>query len=104
VQVVHLGQDAVGVLEHEPPLRRDLDPARGAAEDLDAELELEPADLLGDRGLGEVQLLARLGEGPVAGHGGDAAQVTELHGPMVPSGRAEVEAPFAGSAITWADG
>jgi len=48
------------------------------------ELLLEAADLLRDGRLGEVQLLGGLREGAVARHGGDCAQVSELHVPMEP--------------------
>src|SRR4051812_26867412 len=51
--------------EHELALLGHLDRAAGTAEDLDPELGLETADLLGDRGLGEVQLVGCLAEGAV---------------------------------------
>ena len=87
VQAVDLAQDALGVAEDHLALGRDLDRAAGAPEDLDAELLLEPPDLLRDGRLREVQLLGGLGEGAVARHGGDRAQVSELHGSIEPRSR-----------------
>jgi hypothetical protein len=48
------GQDLAGLGEPHAPA--------GAPQQVDAELGLEPADLLGERGLGDVQLAARAGE------------------------------------------
>jgi hypothetical protein len=79
VQAVDLGEHALGVAEDHAALGGELDAAARAPEHLDAQLGLEPPDLLRDRRLGEVQLLGRLRERAVAGDGGDGAQVTELH-------------------------
>jgi len=79
LQALDLVQHAMGVVEDQPALGGQLDRPRRPREDLDPELGLEPADLLGDRRLGEVELLPRLRERAVAGHGGDGAQVSELH-------------------------
>ena len=79
VQALDLVQHAMGVLQDEAALGRQLDRPARAREDLDAELGLEAPDLLRDRRLREVQLLSRLRERPVAGDGGDGAKVAELH-------------------------
>jgi hypothetical protein len=79
LQRVDLGQHALRVAEDHAAFVGELDAAARAAEDLDAELVLEPADLLRDGGLGEKQLVAGLGEGPVAGDGGDRSKLTEFH-------------------------
>ena len=55
------------------------DAAARAPQQVDAELGLEPADLLGERGLGDVQLAARAREVPLAGDGEERAQLAELH-------------------------
>jgi hypothetical protein len=46
VQAVDLGQDALCAAQDDPSLAGELDAAARAPEDLEAELELEPADLL----------------------------------------------------------
>jgi hypothetical protein len=88
VQAVDLGEHALRVVEDHAALGGELHAAARAAEDLDAELRLQPADLLRDRGLGEVQLLGGLRERPVTGDGGDGAQVAELHAVHGPSAAA----------------
>src|SRR5205085_10649776 len=59
-------------------LDRAARPAR-AAEDLDAELGLEPLDLLRDGGLRQIELRARARERAVAGDRVDRSQVAQLH-------------------------
>ena len=87
VHVVHLGQHALRVAEDHQALGRQLDAAARAPEHLDPELLLQPADLLGDGRLAQVQLLAGLGQRAVLGDGDDRAEVTQLHPSMVPAGR-----------------
>jgi len=94
VEIVHLRQHPVRVRQHEPALLGHLDRTASAAEDLDAELGLEPADLLGDRGLGEVQLFRCVGERAVARHRDDRAQVPEFHGSHAAGRRSEVKDQF----------
>ena len=79
MQAVDLGEHALRVAEDDAALLGQLDAAAGAAEDLDAELFLEAADLLRDRRLREVELLAGLGQRAVLGDGDDGAEVAELH-------------------------
>ncbi len=67
LQAVDLGEHAARVGEDDRPLGRHVDPAAGPAQDLDAELALEPADLLGECRLREVQLLRGAGEAAVTG-------------------------------------
>jgi hypothetical protein len=88
VHAVDLGKHALRVAEDDAALGGQLDAAAGAMKDLDAELLLEAADLLGDGGLAEIQLLTGLGQRAVLGDGNDGAQVTKLHASMVPA-RAE---------------
>src|SRR6185503_15358545 len=57
-----------------------------------------------DRRLREVELLSGLREGAVACHRLDGAQMTELHGWIVPARRREVEVTILGPAITCRDG
>ena len=104
VQAVDLGEHALRVAEDDAPLGGELHLPARAPEDLDAELGLEPPDLLRDRRLGEVQLLGGLRERPVAGDGGDGAKVTELHDAMVPGGEPEVEVALLRPAISARDG
>jgi len=66
--------DAVDLGEHAPRARRDRlaglgrrDAAARALEELGAELGLEPANLVRERRLGDVELLGGAGEVPVAG-------------------------------------
>jgi hypothetical protein len=76
---VHLCQDAAGTgRDREAGLRRRDAPA-GALEQRDAELLLEPAHLMRERGLGDVQLLGRTREVTVASHRLDAAQLPHVH-------------------------
>ena len=84
VQPVDLGEHALRVAEDHAALGGQLDAAARAPEDLDAELLLEPADLLRDRRLREEELVTGLRQRAVAGDGGDRAQVTELHALIVP--------------------
>jgi hypothetical protein len=100
VEVVHLREHAMRVGEHEVALLGDLHRPARAAEDLDAQLGLEPADLLRDGGLGQVQLFRGLGEGAVAGHRDDRAQVPEFHAFHRPGHHREVKDQFPTGPIT----
>ena len=57
-----------------------LDAAVRAREQLYAQLLLELADLLGDRGLGDVQARGRVAEVPLLGDGDEVPQMSKLHG------------------------
>ena len=76
---VDLGEDAVGAGEDDLAGLGDLHAAAGAGEQLEAELGLEPAQLLRESGLGDVQLLARAGEVAVLRDRGEVAQLAQLH-------------------------
>ena len=78
-QAVDLGQHPARVVEHERALGRDLDAAAGPREERDAELGLKTAELLRDRRLGEVQLLAGLRKRPVPRDRDDGPEVSKLH-------------------------
>jgi hypothetical protein len=58
-------------------------PAARAPQQIDAELDLEPAHLLGDRRLGDHQLLARAREAPVPGYRLERPQLALLHMTML---------------------
>jgi hypothetical protein len=73
VHPVDLAQHALRVAEDHPALGGQLHAAARAPEHLDPELALEPADLLRDRRLGEVELLTRLRQRVVLGDGDDRA-------------------------------
>ena len=61
--------ELAGVGQHEPPVQ--------APEQLHAERLLQGLDLMADRGLGDVELLGRLGERQVPGRGLEGAQGVE---------------------------
>ena len=67
------GGDGLACLGHD-------DRAAGALEQLGAELRFEPADLMRERRLGDVQILGGAGEVPVAGNGLDVPELAQLHG------------------------
>ena len=82
LELVDLVAHAVNLGEHAPRARGDRLPRLGrrdaaarALEELGAELGLEPADLVRERGLGDVELLGRAGEVAVAG---DRVDISEL--------------------------
>ena len=77
---------AVDVVEHALGLRaegptglRERDAATGTREQLDAELGLELADLLGERGLRDEQRPRGRGEGAVLDGGEEVAELLESH-------------------------
>jgi hypothetical protein len=77
--LVELGDDASGAGgDREPGLGR-RDAAARALEQRDAQLAFEPAHLVRQRGLGEVQLLGGAREVPVAGDRLDAPQLSHVH-------------------------
>jgi hypothetical protein len=88
-QPVDLAQHPPRVVEDERPFGRQLDAAAGPREERDAELGLQAAELLRDRGLCEVQLLAGPRERAVARDGDDRSEVSKLHAwkPRTPSSR-----------------
>ena len=67
----------------------ELDASRRTPEQLQAELALQPADLLRQRRLGHVQPGGGAPEVPFLGDGDEVPQVTELH--AIDTGRVSVE-------------
>jgi hypothetical protein len=57
----------------------ELDPAGGAAQQLDAEVSLEAADLLRQRGLGHVQPGGGVAEVQLLGDGHEVPQLAQIH-------------------------
>ena len=55
------------------------DPASGADEEIGSERPLELADLFGDGGLRDPQLVGRGGEGPELRGGAEAPQLLQCH-------------------------
>jgi hypothetical protein len=104
VQAVDLGEHALRVAEDHAPLGGELDASARAPEHLDAELLLEPPDLLRDRRLRQVELLTRLGQRAMLGDGDDRAQMTELHAPIVPAERRSVQVMLLVPAMTRRNG
>ena len=74
-----LGQDRVGALEQVGARRGQLDALRRPGQERDAELLLEAAELLGDRGLREVQGVGGAGDVPVPGDRGEGLELAEVH-------------------------
>ena len=69
----------MGALDRDLARLRERDPARDAAQELDAELLLEPSQLLRDGGLCNPQLPGGDGEAAALGHGREVAKLPELH-------------------------
>ncbi len=74
-----LGERALGVRDQQPSRLGQREPAAGAREQRDAELGLEPADLLGEARLGHVQLLRGGGEGAALGGGQEIGELLQRH-------------------------
>jgi hypothetical protein len=76
---LHLLQDALGVVAERPAGFRGHEAAPAALEERDAELCLQAADLLGERGLREVQLLRGGRERPVLDGGQEVLELLDRH-------------------------
>ena len=72
-----LGQRALGVRPQQPAGLGQLEPAAGADEQRDAELGLEPADLLGQARLGHQQRVRGRRERPVVGRGEEIGELLQ---------------------------
>ena len=83
-------EDACGLDLQELAGRRERHLPGGAVEQRDVEFVLELADRVGQRGLGDVQLLGGPAEVAGVGHRGEIAQVTQVHGASVRSVPARV--------------
>src|SRR6185312_2860820 len=73
-------EHAPGLLEHRGSGIGQGDLARGPVQQVDAELLLELANLLADRGLGDVEALGGTAEMQLLGDGDEIPQVPKLHG------------------------
>ena len=82
MQVIHVGENPPGDVEHLAPGRGDVDDALAVAhKNCHPEFVLQRADLFGDPRLGGEQGLGRVGHiQPVALHLDDVAQLLEVHG------------------------
>ena len=76
---VRSGQDLAGAFEHDGPGLGQHDAAAGSAQQRKAELRLQLADGVGDRGLREVELLGAARERSRLRDLDEGAQLTELH-------------------------
>src|SRR3954451_9931147 len=74
-----MAQDMPGLLEQRPSGDGEHDAARRAVEQPHAELLLELADLLADRGLGDVEAIRRTAEVQLLRDRDEVPQVTEFH-------------------------
>ena len=75
-----LGQDALGVRQERASRLGRLDAAPDAHEQRNAQLALEPADLLRERGLRQVQDLGRRAERPLLEGLAEVGELLEVHG------------------------
>ena len=76
---VHLGEHAARAFRDRLARLRGHDGPARPREELGAELRLEPADLVRERRLGDVQLLRGAGDVPVPGHRFRVSQLPDLH-------------------------
>ena len=65
------GQGEAGLGRGNPPV--------GAVEEADAQLALEGCNLLGERGLGDAQVLGSSREAPPGGYGDDITELPKVH-------------------------
>ena len=72
-------EHALGLGAEGPAGLREHDAAADAGEQLDAELRLERADLLRERGLGEVELAGGPAERAVLGRGEEVGELLQSH-------------------------
>ena len=77
---LHLGQDALGVRQQRAARLGRHDAAPDAHEERHAELALEPADLLRERRLGQVQHLGGGAERPLLDGLAEVGELLEVHG------------------------
>ena len=78
------------------------DPPAGALEELGAELGLEPADLVRERRLRDVQLLGGAGEVAMAGDGLDVGELAQLHRRLIVYHDQSVDNKILHRLIGWA--
>ena len=80
---VELGQHRPGVAQERLAGGGQLDPAAGAVQQPAAELLLEPADLLAQRRLGDVQAGRGAAEVQLLGDGDEVTQLAKFHVPLL---------------------
>ena len=80
---VRVGQDAAGQRQQRLAGVGERDVAAGPAEQVRAQLPLQRLDLLGERGLGDVDPLGGPGEVPGLGDRHEVVELLELHGPRI---------------------
>ena len=78
---LHVGEDAAREGEQRLARRRQRDVAAHAMEQWRAELVLKATDLLGDRGLGDRELVRRFREVSLLGDRDEVPQLVKLHLP-----------------------
>ena len=76
--LVDVLQQPPGPVEQRLARDRQLDAVRGAAQEIAAQQQLEPADLTAERGLGEVEAVRRAPEVELLGDGDERSEVTQL--------------------------
>ena len=89
------GEHALGLRPQRPPRLRQRDPAADAREELDAELRLELADLLGERRLGDVERAGGCRERAVLRGGEEISELAKIHRYRPIDMRARIEYAFA---------
>lgn len=77
--LVDVGEDRARPFEVGPAGVGEVDAAGGAVEQLDAQLGLQLADLLGERRLGHVEPLGGATEVAFLGHRHEVSQMTQIH-------------------------
>ncbi len=78
-RLLRLGQHALGVREEQPPGVGELDAPAGPDEQRDAELGLEPADLLGHARLRHQERVRGRRKAPVLGRGEEVFELLQPH-------------------------
>lgn len=79
MHLVEFGGGPAQLLQHRLAGGGDLDAARGAVEQGDAELPLQQRDLGADAGLADVQEVRGRGEGPLLGHRQRVSDLMHFH-------------------------
>ena len=98
-QIVPQVHDAAGAGVQLLPPGRHLDGLGGAYDEPGAKLLLQLADMGAHRGLGEVQLLRRLGEAAILHHGAEGLQLLQFHTSLPLSSRSAASAASACASV-----
>ncbi len=91
---VDLGERPPRAAQDRLPGLRHADRAARALKQFEAQLALEAADLLAERGLRDVQLRGRAREVALLGDGGEVAQLAQLHAFIVIAYRSKCNIVF----------